>query len=80
MISPPETVKDPTSAKVARWADVVHIVDTSILATAIAAQPDYLVAGNRHFLEDPDIARKSALHIVTPARLLQLLEKNNWPP
>lgn len=74
MSAPPEIAKDPATEEVARWAEMLHIEDASILAAAIAAQPDYLVTGDRHFLEDPGIAHQSGLHIVTPAQLLQRIE------
>ena len=77
MSAPPEIIKDPAPAEVARWAEIVHIKDAGILAAAIAAQPDYLVTGDKHFLGNPNIAQKSGLHIVTPTQLLQLLEKDN---
>ncbi len=74
MSAPPEITKDPAPEEVTRWAETVHIEDARILAAAIAAQPDYMVTGDRHFLEDPGIAQKSGLHILTPAQLLQRIQ------
>jgi predicted nucleic acid-binding protein len=41
--------------------------DASILAAAIAAQPDYLVTGDRRFFENAEIINRTGLRIVTPA-------------
>lgn len=71
---PPEIVAGPAPGEVARWAEVMHSSDASILAAAVAAQPDYLVTGDRHFLDNPAIAEKSGLCILTPVQLLEYLE------
>jgi len=76
---PPEIRSDPSSDEVAGWAEVIHIEDASILAAAVAAQPDYLVTGDKHFFENPGIEDKSRLCIVTPAQFLKCLEESNEP-
>jgi len=43
----------------------------AILAAAVAAQPDYFVTGDRQFIENPEIAGKTELHIVTPAQFIK---------
>lgn len=70
---PPEIVKDQSSEEVARWAEVIHMEDAGILAAAVAANPDYVVTGDKHFFENPSIAEKSGLCIVTPAQFLKRL-------
>lgn len=72
--APPEIVSDPVPQEVAGYADVLSLGDAAILAAAIAAQPDYLVTGDKHFLDSPAIAEWSGLRIVAPAELLRLLE------
>ena len=79
MSMPPEIRNDPSAEEVARWAKVIHIEDASILAAAVAAQPDYLVTGDKHFFENLGIQEKSGLHVVTPAQLLECLEEGNEP-
>jgi putative PIN family toxin of toxin-antitoxin system len=74
--APPEIVEDPGSHDVSRWAGVVHSDDAGILAAAVAAQPDYLVTGDKNFLEGPGVADKSGLRIVAPARFLERLEED----
>jgi len=65
---PPEIVRDPTTEEIDKWAQLIHPDDASILAAAIAAQPDFLVTGDKHFRKRPGIAAKSGLRIVTPAQ------------
>jgi len=72
---PPEIGEDPTLEEVAHWAEVINIEDASILAAAIIAEPDYLITGDKHFFENPDIAEKSRLHIVTPTQFMKHLRK-----
>lgn len=69
---PPEIVKNPTPEDVIHWAQVIDPEDAAILAAAVVAQPDYLITGDKHFFENPDIAHKSGLRIVTPAEFLSL--------
>ena len=74
--TPPEIRKEPNPEEVARWAEVIHADDAGILAATVAAQPDYLITGDKHFFENPAIMEKSGLHILTPAQFLDCLEKN----
>ena len=76
---PPEIREGPTPEEVAHWAEVINIEDASILAAAIIAQPDYLITGDKHFFENPDIAEKSRLHIVTPAQFVRHLKEGLVP-
>ncbi len=69
--APPEIRKDPTPEEVKRWSGQLDIGDAAILAAAVAAQPDYFVTGDRHFTENPEIAEKAGLHIVTPAQFIE---------
>jgi predicted nucleic acid-binding protein len=73
---PPEIRKEPGPEEVARWPEVMHTEDAGILAAAVAAQLDYLITGDRHFFENPVIAEKSGLYILTPAQFLDCLEKD----
>ncbi len=75
---PLEINENPTPEEVARWAEVIHTEDAAILAAAVAAQPDYLVTGDKHFY--PGTAEKSGLHIVTPSQFLERLEEGTEPP
>ncbi len=68
---PPEIAEDPPPEDIAFWAQVVHADDAGVLAAAVAARPDYLVTGDRHFFANPGIAEKSGLRIVTPAQFLE---------
>lgn len=71
---PPEVVGDRPSEEVARWAEIIHIEDAGILASAVASQPDYLITGDKHFFRNSIIAEKSGLHIITPAQFIDHLK------
>ena len=73
--TPPEIRKDPTPEEITRWSGLLDAGDATILAAAVAAQPDYFVTGDRHFTENPEIAEKADLHIVTPAQFIEARAK-----
>ena len=75
MNAPPEIRKDPAPEEIKRWSDLLDVADAAILAAAVAAQPDYFVTGDRHFTEDPEIAEKAGLQIVTPAQFVEARAK-----
>ncbi len=72
---PPEVAADPPWEEIQRRAKIMPVADAAILAAAVAAQPDYFVTGDRHFIENPDLTKVAGLKIVTPARFLKLLER-----
>jgi len=74
---PPEVQADPTPKEIDRWAEKLHVADAAILAAAVAAQPDYFITGDKHFLENPGIAQETGLHIVTPSQFLIFLEQDS---
>jgi len=78
--SPPKIVKNPTSKEISKWENVINRQDASILAAAAAANPDYLITGDKHFFKNPDIAKKSKLDIVTPVEFLKCFRKGNVIP
>ena len=72
---PPEVVAGSKLVEVERWAGRLSLADAAILAAAVAAQPDYFVTGDNHFLENPGIGEDTGLHIVTPAQLLKFIKR-----
>jgi predicted nucleic acid-binding protein len=73
---PLEKVPDPSPADVATAKEIIHPKDASILWAAKNAQVDYLVTLNRkHFLDDPEVARRSGLQIGAPDRFLAWLRE-----
>ena len=74
---PPEVVADPEREEIERWMKKLPLGDAAILAAAIGAQPDYFVTGDKHFTQSPGIGEEAGLHIVTPARFLELLERDD---
>jgi len=71
---PPEVMPDPSPEEIKHWAGKLSTADAAILAAAVAAQPDYFITGDNHFLQNRNIIEKAGLHIVTPAQFLELLE------
>ncbi|MBW2040351.1 MAG: putative toxin-antitoxin system toxin component, PIN family [Deltaproteobacteria bacterium] len=71
--TPPEVTKDPPLEEVTLWAKVIDAEDAAILAAAVASQPNYLITGDKHFFDNPDISEKSGLNIVTPAEFVKRL-------
>jgi putative PIN family toxin of toxin-antitoxin system len=51
--------------------------DAAVLLAATRARPDYFVTGDNHFLKNPELEKTFNLRIITPARLLRILEINN---
>lgn len=76
---PLEVRADPEPGEIKRWARKIPVADAAILAAAVAAQPDYLVTGDNHFIENPGIAKEASLHIVNTAQFLKFLEHSNPP-
>ena len=69
--APPEIRKAPTLEEIKRWSGLLDMGDAAILAAAVTAQPDYFVTGDRHFIDNPKIAEKAGLQIVTPAQFIE---------
>ena len=75
--TPPEVVADPKLLDIERWTKKLHLGDAAILAAAISAQPDYFITGDRHFLDNQEIAENAGLKIVTPAQFLEVWTKGD---
>ena len=69
--APPEIWKDPAPDDIECWREALDIGDAAVLAAAVAAEPDYFITGDRHFIENPEIAGKANLRIVTPAQFVE---------
>ena len=65
-------VRDPSNEDVGKHLDLMsHSVDVPILVAAMNDRVDYLVTHNRrHFMDDPRVAQRSGVKIVTPAEAL----------
>jgi hypothetical protein len=74
---PPEVVADPGREEIERWMKRLPLGDAAVLAAAIGAQPDYFITGDKHFTQSPAIGEEAGLRIVTPARFLELLERDD---
>ena len=65
-------IKDPSAAEVAAARNMIaHEPDVSILVAAVKIRTGCLVTfKRRHFIEDPEVARRSGLRIGTPGDAL----------
>ena len=73
---PLEKVPDPSPEDVVTAKEIIHPKDASILWAAKGAQVDYLVTLNRkHFLDDPEVSRRSGLRIGAPDHFLAWLRE-----
>lgn len=70
----PEVCADPSAETVLLWKKVLQPGDAAILAAAVAAEADYFVTGDSHFLENPAIMQDTGLKIITPAQLVKMVE------
>ena len=76
MSTPPEVIADPELENLESWAKRLPVADAAILLAAVVAQPDYFITGDNHFIENADISIETGLHIVTPAKFLELLKRD----
>ena len=72
LASQAQIVRDPSPDQVSAHQDLVsHAADTPIVVAAMQAKVDYLATLNRkHFMDNPEVARKSGLNIGTPGDAL----------
>jgi predicted nucleic acid-binding protein len=70
-VCPLEKAPAPSETEVIAACQIIHPKDAPLLAAAISLKVDYLVTLNRkHFLDDPEVARKSGLRLGTPGDFL----------
>lgn len=72
LASQAQIVRDPSPDQVSAHRDLIsHAADTPVVVAAMQAKVDYLVTLNRkHFMDDPEVARRSGLNIGTPGDAL----------
>ena len=63
---PPEIVKDSRPESPEKWKGILNKNNAAILESAISCAPDYFITGDKHFFENPLIAKKSGLKIIKP--------------
>ncbi len=66
-------VRDPKAEEVQNCQDwISHLADVPILVAAAHANVDFLVTLNtKHFIDDPEVSRRSGLRIGTPGDALK---------
>ncbi len=71
-----EIAEKPTLEELKRAATYIDLKDAPILAAAVKAKVDYLVTWDRkHFIDDPKVAEKSGLMVLTPDKLMAILKR-----
>ncbi|MBI4188714.1 MAG: putative toxin-antitoxin system toxin component, PIN family [Chloroflexi bacterium] len=75
--TPPEVAADPELPDIKRWTKKLNPGDAAILAAAIAAQPDYFITGDRHFIDNPNIVKETGLTIIMPAQFLKIRKETS---
>ena len=71
----PQMARKPTLGELRRTAAYIHIKDAPVVAAAVKAKVDCLVTWDRkHFIDDPRVAEKSGLTIITPDQLVATIQ------
>jgi predicted nucleic acid-binding protein len=72
LASQAQIVRDPSQDEVSAHPNLIsHPADIPIVLAAMQAKVDYLVTLNRrHFIDDPEVARRSGLNIGAPGDAL----------
>ena len=66
----------PALEELKRAAAYINLKDAPVIAAAAKAKVDYLVTWDRkHFIDDPKVAGKSGLMILTPDKLMAIAKK-----
>ncbi len=69
---PWEMVDDPHKDEVDQWMELVPAKDAPVLAAAVSAAPSRFVTLDKvHFLDKPEVAKRSGLNICAPGQLMQ---------
>ena len=70
-----EVAEKPALEELKRAATYINLKDAPIVAAAAKARVDYLVTWDRkHFIDDPRVAEKSGLMILTPDKLMAIVK------
>ncbi len=71
-----EVAEKPALEELKRAATYINLKDAPIVAAAAKAKVDYLVTWDRkHFIDDPKVAKRSGLMILTPDELMAIVKK-----
>lgn len=80
LASQAQIVRDPSPEELSAHPNLIsYPADSPIVVAAMHAKVDYLVTLNRkHFIDDPEVARKSGLNIGTPGDALDWVRGQNF--
>jgi len=68
--TPIEICRDPEPGDIEAWVEITGADDAPIAAAAGAAEVDFFVSGDSHFLKAAVEAEKKGLHVVSPSDFL----------
>jgi putative PIN family toxin of toxin-antitoxin system len=74
--APLTVVRDPTAEEVGSWQNRIPREDAAILVSAITAEPDYFITGDRHFRTIRGSNEVAGLRIVTPMEFIRELQQD----
>jgi putative PIN family toxin of toxin-antitoxin system len=70
-----EVAEKPALEELKRAATYINLKDAPIVAAAVKAKVDYLATWDRkHFIDDPKVAERSGLMIITPDELMTIVK------
>jgi predicted nucleic acid-binding protein len=73
-----EVAEKPTLEELKRAAAYINLKDAPVVAAAAKAKVGYLVTWDRkHFIDDPKVAEKSGLMILTPDKLMAIAKEES---
>ncbi len=73
-----EIAEKPALEELRRAATYINLKDAPIVAAAAKAKVDYLVTWDRkHFIDDPKVAERSGLMIITPDELMAIVKESD---
>jgi len=73
-----DVAEKPTLQELKRAATYINLKDAPIVAAAVKARVDYLVTWDRkHFIDDPKVAERSGLPIITPDEIMAIVKQKD---
>ncbi|MBN2169641.1 MAG: putative toxin-antitoxin system toxin component, PIN family [Actinobacteria bacterium] len=72
--SPLEITGDPAAGEARKWEQDLEAGDASILAASISAEIEFLVTGDRHFLQNRELLSNSGITIIAPAEFIKQMK------
>lgn len=72
---PIEVCRDPEPQDIEAWVEITGLEDAPIAAAAEAAEVNFLVSGDGHFLRAKAAAERKGLRVVSPSDFLEAIKR-----